>query len=85
MKFIYPTEKTTIFLPKNFDGQKNELILKVAHANNEAILFWYLDNAFLGTTKERHEFAVGLNVGIYQFSVTDNFGNEIRQKIIVKD
>ena len=85
MKFIYPTEKSTIFLPKNFDGQKNELILKVAHANNEAILFWYLDNAFLGTTKERHEFSVGLNVGVYELSVTDDFGNEIHQKIIVKD
>ena len=40
MKFIYPTEKSTIFLPKNFDGKKNELILKVAHSNNDANLFW---------------------------------------------
>ncbi|ARV15606.1 penicillin-binding protein 1C [Polaribacter sp. SA4-12] len=85
MKFMYPTEESTIFLPKNFDGKKNELILKIAHSNNEAKLFWYLDTAFLGTTEEEHEFSIDLNTGSYVISVTDNFGNEIDQKIIVKD
>ena len=85
MKFIYPTEKSTIFLPKNFDGKKNELILKIAHSNNKAKLFWYLDSVFLGTTEEKHEFPMRLNTGSYVISVTDNFGNEIHQEIIVKD
>src|SRR5690606_27555218 len=31
MEFIYPKENNTIFLPKDFDGQTNDLILKVAH------------------------------------------------------
>ena len=58
MKFLYPTEKSTIFLPKNFDGKQNELILKVAHSNKDAILYWYSNTTFLGTTKEMHQFAV---------------------------
>lgn len=85
MKFIYPTEKSTIFLPKGFDGEKNELILKVAHSNNDAILYWYLDNAFLGATKEKHEFPMRLKTGSYVISVTDNFGNEIHEQIILKN
>ena len=85
MKFIYPSEKSTIFLPKNFDGQKNELVLKVAHSNNDAKLFWYLDTVFIGVTEEKHEFSINLNTGSYVISVTDNFGNEIHQKINVKD
>ena len=85
MKFIYPSEKSTIFLPKNFDGQKNELVLKVAHSNNDAKLFWYLDTVFIGVTEEKHEFSINLNAGSYVISVTDNFGNEIHQKINVKD
>ena len=84
MKFMYPTEKSAIFLPKGFDGKKNELILKVTHSNNDVILYWYLDNVFLGTTKEKHEFSTILNTGSYVISVTDNFGNEIHQEIIVK-
>ena len=85
MKFLYPTEKSTVFLPKNFDGKKNELILKVAHSNREISLFWYLNNTFLGTTKELHEFAIQPTIGNYKITVTDSFGNEIHQQIEIKE
>ncbi|MFK8059660.1 MAG: penicillin-binding protein 1C [Polaribacter sp.] len=84
MKFIYPSEKSTVFLPKDFDGKKNEIILKVAHSNSEAILYWYVNNMFLGTTKEINEFAVDLKTGDYKISVTDSFGNEINQHIKIE-
>ncbi|MDX6745314.1 penicillin-binding protein 1C [Polaribacter sp. PL03] len=85
MKFLYPTEKSTIFLPKNFDGEKNELVLKIAHANKNAVLYWYVDDTYVGSTKEVHEFGVNLSTGSYLISATDNFGNEIHQQIIIKE
>lgn len=85
MKFLYPTEKSTIFLPKDFDGKQNELILKVAHSNKEAMLYWYANNTFLGTTKEIHDFAISPEVGEYNFTVMDHLGNEIQQKVIIKE
>ena len=85
MKFLYPTEKSTIFLPKNFDGKQNELILKVAHSNKDAILYWYSNTTFLGTTKEMHQFAVKPTVGEYHFTVMDHLGNEIQQIVIIKE
>ena len=84
MKFLYPTEKSTIFLPKSFDGTKNELILKVAHSNKKVTLFWSLNNTFLGTTKEIHHFAIQPTLGTYIITVTDSFGNEIQQEIEIK-
>ena len=85
MKFIYPTEKSTIFLPKDFDGTLNELVLKVANSNKEAILFWYVNEIFLGTTKEIHQLAIKLQIGRSTISVTDNYGNEIHQEITAKE
>ncbi len=85
MRFIYPSEKSTIFLPKDFDGKQNELILKVAHSNNDVILYWYANHTFLGTTKELHNFAFQPKAGEFKFTVMDNFGNEIHQLITVKD
>ncbi len=85
MKFIYPSEKSTIFLPKDFDGTQNELVLKVANSNKEAILFWYVNETFLGTTKEIHQLAINLQIGRSTISVTDNFGNEIHQEITAKE
>jgi len=85
MKFLYPTEKSTIFLPKDFDGKQNELILKVAHSNKEAILFWSLNQQFLGTTAENHELAITPKEGEFIITVVDNFGNEIQQQISIKE
>lgn len=85
MKFQYPTEKSTIFLPKDFDGKQNELILKVAHSNKEAILFWSLNQQFLGTTTENHELAITPKEGDFTITVVDNFGNEIQQQISIKE
>ena len=85
MKFLYPTEKSTIFLPKDFDGKQNELILKVAHSNKEAILFWSLNQQFLGTTTENHELAITPKEGEFIITVVDNFGNEIQQQISIKE
>ena len=77
-------EKSTIFLPKSFDGTTNELILKVAHSNKEVTLFWSLNNIFLGTTKEIHHFAIQPTLGAFIITVTDSFGNEIQQEIEIK-
>lgn len=84
MKFIYPTEKSTIFLPKDFDGKQNEIILKVAHTNADAELYWYVDETFLASTKEKHELALSVKAGNYTISVTDTFGNEITQQLLFK-
>jgi|TARA_B110000908_G_scaffold89373_1_gene106359 penicillin-binding protein 1C len=85
LKFLYPSEKTTIFLPKDFNGKKNETILKATHSNNDATLFWYINKKFIATTNEIHEVAVSLEEGNYVISITDNFGKEIQQNLIVKD
>lgn len=85
MKFLYPTEKTTIFLPRNFEGTQNELVLKVAHSNKDATLFWYLNNTFLASTKEIHQLAIVPQLGRHTISVTDNFGSEIHQEIEIKE
>jgi penicillin-binding protein 1C len=85
MKFMYPTEKTTIFLPKDFDGKQNGIILKVAHSNKEITLYWYLNNTYLGKTNEIHEFQIAPKIGNYKITVIDNFGAEIQEQIIIKN
>ena len=85
MKFIYPTENSTIFLPKDFEGKKNEVVFRVAHSNSEATLFWYVDNIYCGTTKRTYDFSMNLEIGTYTISVTDNFGGVIAQKISVTE
>ena len=81
MQFIYPKEESTIFLPKDFDGKTNELILKIAHSEPETTLFWYLDELYIGTSKGIHNISITPKTGKHLITVVDEFGKEIKRLI----
>jgi penicillin-binding protein 1C len=86
MDFIYPKTNSKIYLTKNFNSEIQPVILKVAHSNRDANLFWYVDNVYKGTTKTFHEMPISPNTGFHYLTVVDEFGNEIKRKIeIVRD
>lgn len=81
MDFIYPKEDGKVYLTKNFEGKRQPVIIKAAHSQPNAKLFWYLDKKFLGETQQFHEMAIAAKTGKYYLSVTDEKGNEIRRRI----
>ncbi len=81
MEFIYPNQQNTIFLPKDFDGTTNPLILKVAHSKPELMLYWYLDAVFIGSTKDIHDMAISPEIGTHNITVVDALGNAIKHEI----
>lgn len=85
MAFIYPKENNSIFLPKDFDGKTNDLILKIAHSKPETTLFWYIDNTFIGSTKDIHDMAIIPKQGQHIITVVDEFGNEAKRAFNVSE
>lgn len=85
MEFIYPKTQNSIFLPKDFDGKVNELILKIAHSKPETSLFWYVDDTFIGFTKDIHDMAITPKAGLHIITAVDEFGNEIKRKITITE
>lgn len=86
MDFIYPKTNSKIYLTKNFNGEIQPVILKVAHSNAKVELYWYVDNVFKGATKTFHEMPINPNSGFHYITVVDDSGNEIKRKIeIVRD
>lgn len=83
MEFIYPEEDNHIFLAKDFDEKSDGLILKIAHSKPEATLFWYLDETFVGSTKDIHELVLIPREGIHIITVVDEFGNEVKRRITI--
>ncbi len=83
MEFIYPEENYSIFLPKDFDEKPNDLILKIAHSKPDATLFWYLNETFIGSTKDIHELAIIPREGKHVITVVDEFGNEAKRRITI--
>lgn len=83
MEFIYPNSNSQIFLPKDFDGDTNELILKLAHSKPGTNVFWYIDDTYLGNTKDIHEMAIKPNEGEHMLTTVDELGNEAKRRIII--
>ena len=79
IEFIYPKANNTIFLPKDFDGETNDLILKIAHSKPETTVFWYVDETFVGSTTDIHELGIKPNSGKHLLTVVDAFGNEAKR------
>jgi len=81
MDFIYPKANTKIYLTKNFNSEIQPVVLKVAHSQRDAELFWYVDEVYVGKTKTFHEMPVKAATGTHYITVVDEFGNEIRRKV----
>jgi len=81
MEFIYPKSYSSIFLPKDFDGKTNELVLKIAHSEPETTVYWYLDQTYVGSTKNIHDMAIIPTIGEHVITTVDALGNEAKRKI----
>jgi len=77
MEFVYPKDGNRIGLTKNFEGGKNELVLKLAHTKPEADVYWYLNDRFIGQTSEFHELGIKPQSGKHKITVVDEEGNEL--------
>ncbi|OUS01465.1 penicillin-binding protein 1C [Flavobacteriales bacterium 33_180_T64] len=85
MDFIYPKTNNSVFLPKDFDGDTNELILKLAHSKPETNVYWYIDKTYIGSTKDIHELAILPTTGRHLITVVDEFGNEVKRQISISE
>lgn len=77
MDFVYPPSAAIIYLPKDYSGQFNTLFFEVVHRNPQAVIYWNVDENFLGTTTGgNHRKAMPpLEIGNHFLTVTDGEGN----------
>ena len=72
-------------MPKDFDGETQELVFKLAHSKPETTVFWYIDDTFIGSTKAIHDLAVIPTLGKHIITVVDEFGNETKRFIEISE
>lgn len=84
MEFIYPKNGSRITPTKNFEGNKNEIVLKLAHAKPETLVFWYLDDTYISQTKDFHEIGLLPTPGKHKITVIDALGNEVFVTITIE-
>ncbi|WP_242009214.1 penicillin-binding protein 1C [Robertkochia solimangrovi] len=84
MQFIFPKQNASVVLPKDFEGNTNELILKIAHDKPENSVFWYVDDQYIGMTQEFHEMAIKPEPGYHRITALDENGIEITRTLKIE-
>jgi penicillin-binding protein 1C len=80
MEFVYPKNKTKIFLPFDYDGKRSKTVFKVTHRYKNAVIHWHLDQAYIGSTLEFHQMELQPEIGAHQILLVDQEGRRLEQE-----
>jgi penicillin-binding protein 1C len=83
MQFIYPSGDRRIYLPLGPDGGPGKVIFEAAHQDPSKIIYWHLDNQFLGFTQDIHKLSMQPAPGEHTLTIVDEDGATISTSIIV--
>ena len=77
MDIIYPKNKSKIYIPVDLDGKQGSTVFKVAHRNAGTLVYWHLDDHFIGTTVQVHQMALSPSQGKHWLTLVDQNGESI--------
>lgn len=77
---IYPTQYTKVFIPVEQDGKRGEAIFEAVHENKNSLLYWHLNDDFLGMTNGNHQMGISATKGIHEITLVDELGFELKRK-----
>jgi penicillin-binding protein 1C len=84
MQFVYPQHNARIALPRQLDGSSGTVTFELAHRNNNATVFWHIDEEYITATRDFHQLTTSLPVGEHHITVVDNEGRVVSVKIEVQ-
>lgn len=81
MEFVYPRQETQLYIPTELDGRPGRVIFEIAHRKPETIVYWHLDDQYMGTTKDFHQFAMNPDPGEHTITCVDENGESISMRV----
>ena len=80
LQILYPQNNTRLWIPRGFDGNWQKVTMRVAHRERSRVLYWYLDDRFIGRSKDRHVKAAELTKGWHILEIVDEIGNRAHKR-----
>ena len=77
MDVIYPKDLTKILIPVELSGNKGKAVFEIAHRNSNTTIFWHLDHAYIGETKNIHRMEIDPKPGKHKMTLVDDQGETL--------
>jgi penicillin-binding protein 1C len=85
MEMIYPRHAARIYVPREMGGSKGEIILEAAHRHPSTLIYWHLNEKYLGTTRHIHQLGIAPEAGSYTLTLVDEEGYSLVHQFDVID
>ena len=82
---IYPKHNAELVLTRDLEGNQGEFVFEAAHQNPKEVLFWHLNDGYLGATETIHKQTCSPEVGSHILKVMDKSGNAVSIRFKVVD
>ena len=80
MKIIYPKKISKIHIPVNLKGELEKVNFEATHRDKNGVIFWHIDNEFVGSTETMHQISVQPKPGKHLLKLVDSKGNVFKQQ-----
>ena len=80
MEIIYPKQFSKIYVPVELNGTLGKTVFQVAHRMANSIIYWHLDDVYIGSTQSTHQKGLSPEEGMHILTLVDETGESIVQK-----
>jgi penicillin-binding protein 1C len=85
MEVIYPKNNAIVYIPLELDGSRGKIVINAAHRNPGAKIYWHIDNEYVSTTTNYHQFAISPPPGKHTLTLVDENGERLVQTFTILD
>lgn len=71
---IYPQPGRVLVAPRSLEGEQQSLVFTAVHRDRNAVLFWHIDDYYVGSTSFEHKISVRPAPGKHRLTVIDEHG-----------
>lgn len=75
IQIIYPENHSILQIPKKLDQEFAQVNATVHSTNQNATLYWFLDDEFIDKTTNKHNLSLSLSPGTHHLFVNDTIGH----------
>lgn len=72
-----------IYIPNDLNSKQNKVVFQTIHHNQDAALYWHLNNSYLKKTQVFHQQAIWIEAGNHKTTLVDENANTIQREFKV--
>ena len=80
-----PEPDSQVYVPRELDNSEGKIVFTAAHRDEREIIYWHLDDIFLGYTQTFHQMEARPGPGLRTLTLVDSVGNTIVRRFTVLD